>query len=169
MTIFNTSSEESSTIAVRFACATIGSGQTPALQRLSNGSRLFRLAGDQSSLSGGAMMATPRLPQSAEVGDPPAPKDGRVQLTIDSLRNYELLRPIPVVVESVAGTFFTAQAQELNLSISETSLEDALVILQDQITTIYEEYRMKKTLNPEQARRLEILQMYIGKTRRNRL
>jgi hypothetical protein len=97
----------------------------------------------------------------------PAPKNERVQLVIDSLQNYELIKPIPVVVESLGDKIFTAEAPDLNLSMSEGSLGGALLLLKDRITTIYEEYRMKKIVDPEQARRLEVLQLYIGKAKRN--
>lgn len=180
ISVLNTSSEESFTIVVPFTAATVSSTQIAALRRLSNRSRFRLWAGVQPSLSVEAMMETPRSLPRAEVGDPddlaklasgehpakPAPKDERLQMTIDSLQNYELLKPIPVVIESLSDKFFTAEVPELNLSISETSLAGALLILKDHITTIYEEYRMKKMLNPEQARQLEILQIYIGKTRR---
>jgi len=40
-------------------------------------------------------------------------------------------------------------------------------LLKDRIVTIYEKYWMKKTLDPGLARRLEILQTYIRKAKRN--
>jgi hypothetical protein len=62
---------------------------------------------------------------------------------------------------------FTVEAPDLDLSMTGNSLGSALLSLKDRITTIYEEYRIKKTMDREQERRLDILQMYIGKTRRN--
>jgi hypothetical protein len=97
----------------------------------------------------------------------PPPGDERVQLTIDSLQNYDLLKPIPVVLESLGDKIYTAEAPDLDLSTSDNTLGGALLLLKDQITTVYEEYRMKKTMNPEQSRRFERLQTYIGKTKRN--
>jgi hypothetical protein len=134
----------------------------------------------QPALSVETMVATPGSPQRAEVGDPdglakpegehlanPSPSNERVQLAIDALQNYELLKPIPVVVESLSNKLFIAEAPDLNISMSDTSLAGVLLLLKDHITTIYEEFRMKKTMNPKETRQLEILQMYIGKTRRN--
>jgi hypothetical protein len=111
-------------------------------------------------------------PQTAALGThqptlTPAPGDERVQLTIDSLQNYDLLKPIPVVLESLGDNIYTAEAPDLSLSASDNTLGGALLLLKDQITTVYEEYRMKKTMNPEQSRRFERLQTYIGKTKRN--
>jgi hypothetical protein len=72
-----------------------------------------------------------------------------------------------VVLESFGDKIYTAEAPDLELSASDNTLGDALLLLKDQITTVYEEYRMKKTMNREQSRRFETLQTYIGKTKRN--
>jgi hypothetical protein len=117
-----------------------------------------------------AETAASDAPESAapvEAPARPAPTNERVQLIIDSLQNYELVKPIPVVVDSLADKIFTAEAPDLNLSISENSLGGALLLLKDRIAAIYEEYRMKTSLDPEQTRRLEALQTYIGKAKRN--
>ena len=51
-----------------------------------------------------------------------------VELTIDSLRNYELIRPIPVVVESLGERNFVAEMPDLNISTSANNQSDILIV-----------------------------------------
>jgi hypothetical protein len=111
--------------------------------------------------------AGPRNAVPGEYSAKPAPRNEREQLVIDSLQNYDLLKSIPVVIETLGDKIFTAGAPDLNISISDNSFGGALLLLKERITTIYEEYRMKRTLDLEQERCFNILQTYIGKTRRN--
>lgn len=179
--VLNTSSEESFTIATPVGAAIITSSRIAASRLRSNRAGSYLSLEVQRSPAPKAVTVSPASLERAEVDEasafakavsdaaaaPPTPRNQRVQLTIDSLQNYDLIRPIPVIVDSLADKIFTAEVPDLNLSISEGSLGGALLFLKDRITTIYEEYRMKKTLDPEQARRLEMLQTYIGKTKRN--
>jgi hypothetical protein len=75
----------------------------------------------------------PESAAPAEAPARPAPTNERVQLIIDSLQNYELIKPIPVVVDSLADKIFTAEAPNLNLSISDKSFGGALLLLKDRI------------------------------------
>jgi hypothetical protein len=97
----------------------------------------------------------------------PPPRTDKVELTIDSLQNYELLKPIRVVVESLGDKVFVAEAPELNVSTSGTSVGGALILLKDHVTTIYEGYTSKKNLDSERARQFKIFETYIGRPRRN--
>jgi hypothetical protein len=176
-----TRSEGSFTIAASVGAAVVTSSRLAAARMRSNRAQPYLSAGAQPSPTIKSGTVSPGSFQRAEVDKPDAsaepvsdedsvqlvPRNQRVQLTIDSLQNYELIRPIPVVIDSLADKIFTAEVTDLNLSISENSLGGALLFLKHRITTIYEEYRMKKTLDPEQSRCLEILQTYIGKTKRN--
>ena len=90
----------------------------------------------------------------------------RVELTIDSLRNYELVRPIPVVVESLGDRHYVAEVVDLNISTSASSLSDILIILKDQVAQTYDGLRIKKNLDTEQTLQLKKLETYIGKARR---
>jgi len=178
--VLNTSSEESFMIAASVSAA-ISSTGTAASRRLSSRARSYLWTGVQHRPPASATTVNTGSLRRAEVGDAdfranvapaeypakPVPRNERVQLVIDSLQNYDLIKPIPVVIESLGDKIFTAEAPDLNFSMCDNSLGGALLLLKDRITTIYEEYRMKKTLDPEQARRLNILQTYIGKTRRN--
>jgi hypothetical protein len=90
----------------------------------------------------------------------------RVELTIDSLHNYELIRPIPVVVESLGERNFVAEMPDLNISTTASNQSDILITLKDRITQVYDALRIKKNLDIEQARQLRFLETYIGKSRR---
>jgi hypothetical protein len=101
------------------------------------------------------------------VGHPkPPPRTDKVELTIDSLQNYELLRPIRAVIEPLGDKVFVAEAPELNVSTSGTSVGGALILLKDHISTIYEGYTSKKNLDSERARQIKIFETYIGRPRR---
>lgn len=97
----------------------------------------------------------------------PPPRAHKVELSIDSLQNYELLKPIRVVVEPLGDKVFVAEAPELNVSTSGTSVGGALILLKDHITTIYEGYSSKKNLDSERARQFKTFETYIGRPRRN--
>jgi hypothetical protein len=97
----------------------------------------------------------------------PPPRTDKIELTIDSLQNYELLKPIRVIVESLGDKVFVAEAPELNVSTSGTSVGGALILLKDHISTIYEGYTSKKNLDSERARHFKTFETYIGRPRRN--
>jgi len=97
----------------------------------------------------------------------PPPRQDKIELTIDSLQNYELLKPIRVVVESLGDKVFVAEAPDLNVSTSGTSVGGALILLKDHISTIYEGYTSKKNLDSERARQFKTFETYIGRPRRN--
>jgi hypothetical protein len=109
------------------------------------------------------------LVEPAPVVDHPKPplRTDKVELTIDSLQNYELLKPIRVVIESLGDKVFVAEAPELNVSTSGPSVGGALILLKDHITTIYEGYTSKKNLDGERTRQFKLFETYIGRPRRN--
>jgi hypothetical protein len=90
----------------------------------------------------------------------------QVVLTIDSLRTYELLRPIPVVVESLADRHCVAEVPGLNITTSASSMSEILVLLKESITRTYDDLRIQRNLDREQARQLKTLETYIGKSKR---
>ena len=101
-------------------------------------------------------------------GSPKPPSAiSRVELTIDSLRNYELTRPIPVVVESLGERNFVAEMPELNISTTASNPSDILITLKDRIAQVYDGLRIKKNLDTEQARQLRLLETCIGRSRRS--
>jgi hypothetical protein len=106
---------------------------------------------------------------AAPVIDQPKPptRTEKVELTIDSLQNYELLKPIRVVVESLGDKVFVAEAPELNVSTTGNSVGGALILLKDHISTVYEGYTSKKNLDAERTRQFKVFETYIGRPRRN--
>ena len=98
----------------------------------------------------------------------PEPSSGtsRVELTIDSLRTYELVKPIPVFVESLGERHYVAEVPDLNITTSASSLSEILIVLKDSVTQTYDKLRIRRSLDPEQARQLKTLEKYIGKSKR---
>jgi hypothetical protein len=100
----------------------------------------------------------------------PAPKPpsaiSRVELTIDSLRTYDLSRPIPVVVESLGERNYVAEMPDLNISVSASNPSEIIIALKNRIAQVYDGLRILKHLDAEQARHLKILETYIVRTRR---
>jgi hypothetical protein len=90
----------------------------------------------------------------------------RVELTIDSLRTYELVKPIPVFVEALGERHYVAEVPDLNITTSASSLSEILIVLKDSVTQTYDRLRIRRNLEPEQARQLKMLETYIGKSKR---
>ena len=101
----------------------------------------------------------------------PAPKKlagaEKIELVIDKLPNHELIKPIPVLIESLGDKVFIAEVPGLDISITGNSMGGVLLQLKEHITSIYEANRTSNNLKPEAARQLKVLETYIGKTRRN--
>jgi hypothetical protein len=109
-------------------------------------------------------------PPAAEAADstPPAAEPrvaSRLELAIDSLPGYELIKPIPVIVEPLGNKVFVAEVPDLDISITGTSVSGVLLQLKDQIVRVYEGLRTKKGLDPERTRQLGKLETYIVKRR----
>jgi predicted RNase H-like HicB family nuclease len=95
------------------------------------------------------------------------PRAEKIELAIDSLQNYEVIKPIPVLIESLGDKVFVAEAPDLNLSTSGNSVGAAFLMLKEQIAATYEGYRSKKGLDSERTRQLAVMDRYIGKTKRH--
>lgn len=177
----STSTEGLLTTAVAASIPRVSLDRVAAPQTVSTRSRRSVWARVQPGLSVEAIAAAPEpaaSPPAAATGahadapaaaDPPREPAGtpRVELTIDSLRNYELVKPIPVVVESLGDRHYVAEVVDLNISTSASSLSDILIILKDQVAQTYDGLRIKKNLDTEQTRQLKLLETYIGKARRS--
>jgi hypothetical protein len=96
----------------------------------------------------------------------PNSETARVELTIDSLRTYELVKPIPVFVEALGERHYVAEVPDLNITTSASSLSEILIVLKDSVTQIYDRLRIRRNLDPEEARQLKMLERYIGKSKR---
>ena len=101
----------------------------------------------------------------------PAPRKSaraeKIELAIDKLPNHELIKPIPVLIESLGDKVFIAEVPGLDISITGNSMGGVLLQLKEHIANIYEGQRASNNLKPEAARQLKVLETYIGKTRRN--
>jgi len=127
-----------------------------------------------------AVLAASTPPQQTGTGTPdfvakaasaealPKPsRTERIELAIDSLQNYELIKPIPVLIESLGDKVFVAEAPDLNISTTGNSVGAAFLLLKEHIITTYENYRGKKGLDSERTRQLGIFDKYIGKGKRH--
>lgn len=107
----------------------------------------------------------------AETDTPPPPKKSaraeKIELAIDKLPNHELIKPIPVLIESLGDKVFIAEALDLEISITGSSMGGVLLQLKEHIANIYEGHRASNNLKPEAARQLKAMETYIGRTRRN--
>jgi hypothetical protein len=115
--------------------------------------------GDAANANGHADVPAASLPE-------PTSGTSRVELTIDSLRTYELVKPIPVFVESLGERHYVAEVPDLNITTSASSLSEILIVLKDSVTQTYDKLRIRRSLDPEQARQLKMLEKYIGKSKR---
>lgn len=113
----------------------------------------------------------PAHPVAPAVSEPePLPKPSRsekIELAIDSLQNYEVIKPIPVLIESLGDKVFVAEAPDLNLSTSGNSIGAAFLMLKEQIVATYEGHRTKRGQDSERARQLAVMDKHIGKTKRH--
>ena len=91
----------------------------------------------------------------------------RIELAIDSIQGYDLIKPIPVLIESLGDKVFVAEAPDLNLSTTGNSIGAAFLMLKEQIITTYEGDRSKKGPDPQRTQQLAALEQYIGKPRRH--
>jgi len=112
----------------------------------------------------------PNVPPEADIPAPAPKKSARaekIELAIDKLPNHELIKPIPVLIESLGDKVFIAEVPGLDISITGNSMGGVLLQLKEHIANIYEAQRTSNNLKPEAARQLKVLETYIGKTRRN--
>jgi hypothetical protein len=181
VSIINTAAEASFATNASAATLMVSSNRNAAAQRLLGAAgvqKAWRATPEPQSAASGARDALeigvqhPTSPAEAmapvtDQPKPPPTRQERVELVIDSLQNYELLKPIKVVVESLGDKVFMAEAPDLNVSTSGNSIGDALILLKNQITNMYEDQTSKKNLDGERSRQFKVLETYIGRPRRN--
>ena len=175
--VLDTSMASVFTTAVSASSAAVTSNLTCWSRRQTNGVQRPRWIASRPSIS--MAPALPRLfLEPSKVSVPlvnvplakPAPKSSqsdRIALAIDSLNNYELIKPIPVLIESLGDKVFVAESPDLNVSTTGGSVGAAFLLLKEQIITTYEGYRSKKGSDSERARQLAAFEDYIGKPRRH--
>ena len=178
----NTTAEELFTTVVIASATKVSLDRTASSRLFSTRSRRSLWARVQDAPSVEGMTATREAPRKAYAvaGDADGPagaapaaslpkqnsETARVELAIDSLRTYELVKPIPVFVESLGERHYVAEVPDLNITTSSSSLSEILIVLKDSVTQTYDRLRIRRDLDPEQARQLKILETYIGKSKR---
>jgi hypothetical protein len=177
-----TTAEELLTTAVIASMTNVSLERTAPSRRFSTRSRRSLWARVQDASSAEGLTATREAPRKpdADAADAdgladaapaaPIPKQNpetaRVELTIDSLRTYDLIKPIPVFVESLGERHYVAEVPDLNITTSSSSLSEILIVLKDSVTQTYDRLRIRRDLDPEHARQLKVLETYIGKSKR---
>lgn len=84
-----------------------------------------------------------------------------LEMTIDSLPHHELTEPIPIVIDPLGDTIFTAAMSSLDISATGNSISEGLLLLKEQIEFVYGDLSRRLTLSPDQKTRLQILHTYI--------
>lgn len=169
-------SEDVLTIGFAATNAVIGSTRAWRLHRLSNANRRSRWAAAQSAppLHGSAVSEVPADPSPVALphlapSQPPSKSSRmeRIELAIDSLPQYELIKSIPVLVESLGDKVFVAEAPDLNVSTTGNSVGAAFLLLKEQILTAYEGSGGKRGADSDRVRQLSVFEKYISKPRRH--
>lgn len=73
-----------------------------------------------------------------------------------------LKRPISIVLEIRAEDEVIATFEEANIMMSGDDVRDALQGLKDEIVATYKLYKSEARLGPEPARRLKVLESFVG-------
>ncbi len=138
------------------------SNRAQPCQSVANGSSAF-----MAPMPTGTFSERPNIgvPQSKPA--PKATKIERIELAIDSIQGYDLIKPIPVLIESLGDKVFVAEAPDLNLSTTGNSVGAAFLLLKEHIITTYEGDRSKKGSDAQRTQQLAALEQYIGKPRRH--
>jgi hypothetical protein len=86
----------------------------------------------------------------------------RIELSIDSLPNHLLIEPIPVVIDPVGDTAYTAWVRNLDTNATGQSIVEALLMLKERIAFVYEDLNNRAHLTSEQRATLQMLHTYIA-------
>lgn len=152
------------TIAARsnLFCPLQHSNRAQPSQWVANGTSAFT-----APIPTGTFSERPDIPAPPPKPPPKATKIERIELAIDSIQGYDLIKPIPVLIEALGDKVFVAEAPDLNLSTTGNSVGAAFLLLKEQIITTYEGDRGKKGPDPQRTQQLAALEQYIGKPRRH--
>ena len=86
----------------------------------------------------------------------------RLEMTIDSLPHHDLTEPIPIYIDPLGDTVFTAAMGNLDISATGNSIGEALVLLKEQIEHIYSDLNRRVKRTPDQTMTLQMLHTYIA-------
>jgi hypothetical protein len=85
----------------------------------------------------------------------------RIELSIESLPNYLLIEPIPVVIDPVGDAAYTAWVRNLDTNATGQSVVEALLMLKERIAFVYEDLNSRAHVTGEQRATLQMLHTYI--------
>src|SRR6202043_2129927 len=108
---------------------------------------------------------TPQMSGASEAGQAPS-QTNRIELIIDSLSRHPLVEPIPGTLEGLGDQVYTATVPDLDNTVTGHSVGEALLLLKEQIETVYDELSRAPDLDGRQLRTLGILQQYIARNPR---
>ena len=95
--------------------------------------------------------------------EPPAPAHPyRIELSIDSLPNHLLVEPIPVAIDPVGDTAYTAWVPNLDTNATGSSVFEALLLLKERIEAVYDDLNKRAHLTNDQKMTLQMLHTYIA-------
>jgi hypothetical protein len=104
--------------------------------------------------------------ETSQPGEPPEPEPEphphRIELIIDSLPNLRLTEPIPVAIDPLGETVFTASVHRLAITATGHSIGEALLILKEQIEAVYNDLAKRSQLDSDQKTMLQMLHTYIA-------
>jgi hypothetical protein len=104
--------------------------------------------------------------ETSQSGEPPEPEEEphphRIELIIDSLPNLTLTEPIPVAIDPLGETVFTASVHRLAITATGHSIGEALLILKEQIEAVYNDLAKRSQLDSDQKTTLQMLHTYIA-------
>jgi hypothetical protein len=143
-------------------CTSQHNNRSQPCQWVTSGSSAFMAPAPTATISEPPNIGVPLIKPT-----PKATKIERIELAIDSIQDYDLIKPIPVLIESLGDKVFVADAPDLNLSTTGNSVGAAFLLLKEQIITTYEGHRSKKGPDPQRTQQLAALEQYIGKQRRH--
>jgi hypothetical protein len=115
----------------------------------------------------GAWSADTAEPSQAELGEAgqamvEAPPNSRIELIIDSLPHHALIEPIPVTIESLGDTVFTASMVNVDIAATGNSIGEALLLLKEHIEATFDELnRQSARLTSDQKTTLQMLHTFI--------
>jgi hypothetical protein len=129
------------------------------------GERLLRLI-DPPSASAEPDSRSPAEPGTDEAEPEPTrpAHPHRLEMTIDSLPHHDLTEPIPIHIDPLGDTVFTATVSNLDISATGNSIGEALVLLKEQIEFIYGDLNRRTKRSPDQTTMLAMLHTYIEPT-----
>jgi hypothetical protein len=137
-------------------------------------------------------LAQPRLPAvlaqpehlraPPEMSAPPAPQEeeapenspshnnriglvsnNRIELIIDSLPNHELVESIPIAIDALGDSVFTASMRNVDIAATGNSVGEALLLLKEHIAATFDELnRQLSHLTQDQKTTLQLLHTYIA-------